>query len=94
MKRATILGATLLSLAACSTNHRLLAPDHEAAHIISPEKPADPVRKGMDPVCGASMEQAQASWHSTYHGNVYYFDSEDCMRQFEENPDLFSAEVR
>jgi len=92
VKRAMILGAALLALAACSTNHRLLAPDHEARHISS-EKPST-IKRGSDPVCGASMDNAQAYWHSTYHGNVYYFDSEECKKEFEDNPDLFSAEVR
>jgi YHS domain-containing protein len=88
-----ILGAALLALAACSTNHRLLAPDPEARHI-SPEKPSGTVKRGVDPVCGASMESAEGSWRSSYHGTLYYFDSEECKNQFEENPDLFSAEVR
>ena len=93
MKRTMILGAVLLALAACSTNHRLLAPDPEARHISS-EKPSHTVKQGVDPVCGSSMDSAEASWHSSYHGNLYYFDSEECKKQFEENPDLFSAEVR
>jgi len=94
VKRAMILGATLLALAACSTNRRLLAPDHEANRIISPEKPSATVKRGADPVCGADMAQAETSWHTTYQGTQYYFDSEECKRQFEENPDLFSATVR
>ncbi len=93
MKRAMILGAALTALAACSTNHRLLAPDHEAARVVSPEKPSH-VQRGTDPVCGATMDNAQEFWHSSYHGNLYYFDSQECKKQFEENPDLFSAEVR
>ena len=93
MKRAMILGATLLALAACSTNRRLLAPDHEEHHI-SGEKPAGTMKKGSDPVCGAHMDDAEAYWHTSYRGTMYYFDSEECKAQFEENPDLFSAEVR
>jgi YHS domain-containing protein len=88
-----ILGAALLALAACSSNHRLLAPDPEARHISS-EKPSHPAKRGTDPVCGASMNNAEAFWHSSYHGALYYFDSEECKKQFEENPDLFSADVR
>lgn len=93
MKRAMILGASLLALAACSTNHRLLAPDQEAKNISS-EKPSSTIEKGTDPVCGAAMNSADMFWHATYQGTTYYFDSEECQRQFEENPDLFSATVR
>ena len=93
MKRTMILGAALVALAACSTNHRLLAPDPEERHLSS-EKPSGPVKRAVDPVCGASIAHADGTWHSSYHGNVYYFDSEECKNQFEENPDLFSAEVR
>jgi YHS domain-containing protein len=88
-----ILGAALVALAACSTNKRLLAPDPEA-HNISPEKPSGTGKRGYDPVCGASMDSTQDYWHTTYHGTVFYFDSEECKREFEENPELFSAEVR
>jgi YHS domain-containing protein len=93
VKRTMILGAALVALAACSTNHRLLAPDPEARHISS-EKPSGPPKAAVDPVCGASIAHADVTWHSSYHGNVYYFDTEECKKQFEENPDLFSAEVR
>ena len=91
--RTIILGMTLLSLAACSTNRRLLAPDPEAKNI-SPEKPSRTVEKGVDPVCGASLNSADHAWHSAYLGTVYSFDSEECKRQFEDNPALYSADVR
>jgi YHS domain-containing protein len=93
VKRALILGAVLLSLTACSTTHRLLEPD-PAARNISPEKPSGTEKRGVDPVCGASMDNAPAFGHMSYRGTLYYFDSEDCLHQFEENPDLFSAEAR
>ncbi|HVE38625.1 MAG TPA: YHS domain-containing protein [Planctomycetota bacterium] len=93
MKRAIILSVALAALAACSTNHRLLAPDHEAQHLVSSEKPSH-IKRGTDPVCGTAMDNAHEFWHTSYHGNLYYFDSEECKKQFEDNPDLFSAEVR
>jgi YHS domain-containing protein len=89
-----ILGATLLALAACSTNHRLLAPDHEAKHIVSKEKNSAAAHRGSDPVCGAEMDHATTFWHSSHEGITYYFDSEECRQQFEENPGLFSGDVR
>ena len=93
MKRAMVLGTALLALAACSTTHRLLAPDPEA-HQISSEKPSSTEKRGLDPVCGANMDSTEEFWHTSYHGTLYYFDSEECKKQFEENPDLYSAEVR
>jgi YHS domain-containing protein len=93
VKRAIILGATLLALVACSTTHRLLEPD-QAANNLSPEKPSSPVQKGQDPVCGASMDNTEVLWHASYHGTTYYFDSEECQRQFQENPELFTTTVR
>ena len=89
MKRAMILGATLLALAACSTEKRLLAPDSEAKHL-SPEKPSH-LKKGVDPVCGTTVDSSEAYWHAAYQGTEFYFDSEECKKQFEENPDLFGA---
>ena len=93
MKRAIILGAALLALAACSTTHRLMEPDL-AARNLSPEKPSGTVKEGIDPVCGAVVKAGQRYWYASYHGTEYYFDSEECRREFEENPEVFSAEVR
>ena len=94
MTRALILSASLLALAACSTHDNLLAPDHEADRIISPEK-SDLVKgRGVDPVCGAPIDRAHDVWHATHEGSRYYFDSEQCRRQFEENPELYSAAAR
>ena len=92
MKRTMILAATLLALAACSTNHRLLAPDPEAKHL-SPEKPVH-TKMGVDPVCGTTVDSSEAYWHASYQGTQFYFESEECKKQFEENPDLFGASVR
>ena len=85
MIRVIILGATLLALAACSTNHRLLAPDPEARHI-SPEKDHQVAKKGVDPVCGALMDNASTFWHSSYRGTIYYFDSAECKAHRQGSP--------
>ena len=94
MTRMLIVTATLLALAACSTNHRLLAPD-EGAKQITPHS-HHMVKRGVDPVCGMSMDHAPADafWHTSYQGTEYYFDSETCKRLFEENPDLYTSSVR
>jgi YHS domain-containing protein len=94
--RVLISCATLLALAACSTEGNLLAPDHESDKILSSEKPHSVKGKGRgaDPVCGAPMDQTHVTWHSSYDGAEYYFDSEECKRQFDENPALYTSTVR
>jgi YHS domain-containing protein len=92
--RALILSASLLAFAACSTEGNLLAPDHEAARLLSPEKPATGKGRGVDPVCGAPLDSVHEVWHIAHEGTVYSFDSASCMKQFEENPELYSATVR
>lgn len=94
MTRALILAASLLALAACSTNKHLLAPDPEAAKIISPEPRPDQERGGVDPVCGTPVWGVDDVWISTYNGVEFTFHSEACRKQFEENPELYSATVR
>jgi YHS domain-containing protein len=94
VKHALILGMALLALAACSTNHRLLAPDHEAKYALNPEKPDSPPKRGVDPVCGASMDSVEAFWHSTYRGADYLFDSKECKEQFDAHPDLYAGVAR
>lgn len=92
--RALILGAGLLALAACSTHDNLLAPDPEADRIISPEPRPDEGR-GVDPVCGASLDDHHHDvWIATYRGERYAFHSEACRNQFEENPELYTDTVR
>jgi Cu+-exporting ATPase len=39
-----------------------------------------------DPVCGMMIEQSSAAGTSTYKGQMYYFCSTECLRQFEANP--------
>ena len=94
MIRALILSASLLAVAACSTHDNLLAPDHEADRLLSPEKPHAQKGRGVDPVCGARLETAHDVWHVSHQGSEYYFDSESCKTQFEQNPELYSATVR
>lgn len=93
--RVLILSATLLGLAACSTEDNLLAPDHEAERILSPEKP-DTAKRGraVDPVCGAPLDQANDTWHTVLDGTPYIFDSEACKRQFDQHPELYRSTVR
>jgi YHS domain-containing protein len=41
----------------------------------------------IDPVCKRHVEIAQAAASYDYHGWTVYFDSLDCLKKFEENPD-------
>ena len=91
--RVMIVGATLAALAACSSENRLLAPDHEADKIVSKHKP-DTVGRGVDPVCGAHLDESGYAWRSTLEGEEYYFDSEGCKLQFEAYPDLYRNTAR
>jgi YHS domain-containing protein len=92
--RALILGASLLALAACSTEGNLLAPDREADRLISPESRSDYEERGVDPVCGATLDDEHDVWHANYGGVRYAFHSEACRKQFLQNPELYSATVR
>ena len=94
MTRVMVLGVVLAALAACSTEGRLLHPDPEKDHIVSQEHKTNPHEREADPVCGASLEQADFAWHASYHGHEFYFDSEECLRQFEANPDLYLKTAR
>jgi len=90
--RVLFLSATLAAMAACSTDHRLLKPDQE--NTVSPEHRDTAKMRVVDPVCGAPLEGSDVTWRSTYEGNEYFFESEECKREFDENPELFSATVR
>jgi len=89
--RLMMIGSVLLALAACSTDRRLLAPDPQAKEILSPEsKKTGKQPMVYDPVCGSAMGRESAPWHTMYHGAEFYFDREECKRQFEDNPAAYS----
>ena len=43
----------------------------------------------LDPVCGMTIDPADAVGHVDHKGHTYYFCSESCLEQFKENPDRF-----
>lgn len=92
--RVMLVSATLVALAACSTEHRLLAPDHEAERIVSKEKDGRSERREVDPVCGQPLDQAEVTWESSVDGELFLFDSEECKKQFDANPDLYRTTAR
>jgi YHS domain-containing protein len=40
-----------------------------------------------DPVCGLHIEKSGHT--TTYHGEIYYFCSEECQRKFNEDPERY-----
>jgi Cu+-exporting ATPase len=43
----------------------------------------------VDPVCGMTIDPADAVGHFDYKGQTYYFCAESCLEQFRENPEQF-----
>jgi len=41
-----------------------------------------------DPVCGATVDP-KTGFKETYNGTTYWFESEDCRRQFHKNPSAY-----
>lgn len=45
--------------------------------------------KAVDPVCGMELDPGQVEAQAKYQGKAYYFCSEECRRQFEEDPEQY-----
>lgn len=43
----------------------------------------------IDPVCGMDVNENNPPAKSTYDGKTYYFCSEQCRQDFEEEPEDF-----
>ena len=43
----------------------------------------------VDPVCGMTIEPADAVGHEEYKGRTYYFCSDDCLKRFRGEPERF-----
>lgn len=41
-----------------------------------------------DPVCGSEVSESDAAVHE-YEGQIYYFCSDDCQEEFQENPEQY-----
>lgn len=48
--------------------------------------------RARDPVCGMEVNVEKAAGESRYHGRTYYFCTEACKRQFDEQPRKFAPE--
>jgi Cu+-exporting ATPase len=49
----------------------------------------EPAEGVLDPVCGMTIDPADAVGHIDYKGQTYYFCAESCLEQFRENPEHF-----
>ena len=45
----------------------------------------------MDPVCGMSVDEADAPAKVEHKGTAYYFCSTDCGEEFEANPEDYET---
>jgi len=48
--------------------------------------------KVVDPVCKMELEKENTKFMTEYMGQMYYFDSEACLHEFEDDPEEY-AEV-
>ena len=47
------------------------------------------VTEVVDPVCGMTIDPADAVGHIDHQGHTYYFCNESCLERFRDNPDSF-----
>ena len=45
----------------------------------------------IDVVCGMEVDPTDAPGQSEHEGKVYYFCSEECLHEFEDDPDTYTA---
>ena len=43
----------------------------------------------IDPVCGMQVNQQNAAGRSAHQGKTFYFCSEDCKKQFDQDPEPY-----
>ncbi len=49
--------------------------------------------KATDPVCGMTIEESDAVGASDYKGKRYYFCSNDCKKEFDDNPEDYAEQA-
>jgi Ala-tRNA(Pro) deacylase len=47
----------------------------------------------IDPVCGATVDEDQAAGRSAHRGETFYFCSQSCKMEFDDNPDGYARNV-
>ena len=43
-----------------------------------------------DPVCNMEVDEQSAAGRSQYQGQTYYFCTESCKNEFEQNPEMYA----
>ena len=49
--------------------------------------------RSIDPVCGMEVEESQAAGKTSYAGQVYYFCSKECQKNFEQDPGYYIGQA-
>src|SRR5439155_2436348 len=62
--------------------------DHRGARQMTDTK-VPPVAERIDPVCGMTVDPADAAGAYEYRGTTYYFCNLSCLERFKEAPDQF-----
>jgi YHS domain-containing protein len=69
--------------------------DQEVQDALNPDagvRGDDPANLARDPVCGNMVDmRAAPDTFTSLDGDVIYFDSADCKRLYEENPEQYST---
>lgn len=45
-----------------------------------------------DPICNMEVDEQTAAANSEYRGKTYYFCSEDCKEEFDQNPQQYATQ--
>jgi xanthine dehydrogenase accessory factor len=57
--------------------------------VVAGTVPVAEPERAIDPVCGMTVEVADAHFHTVHDGTDYYFCAAGCQRAFEADPDSF-----
>ncbi len=77
----------LVVIGASFSSCMMMMPGHMSGSMQEGHNHDQSVTK-IDPVCGKQIEEG-SSFTYEYQGNMYQFDSEQCLSVFKNNPDHF-----
>ena len=46
----------------------------------------------LDPVCNMQVDEKDVAGQSDYQGQTYYFCSQNCKEEFDQNPQLYAKQ--
>ena len=92
-----IASSILAELVQVRRQHRAVSEEQpsvvEEAHVHMSEPESHMFAEtAIDPVCGMTVEVANAPHHTTYDGREFYFCCPSCKRHFERNPQEYLVE--